>query len=59
MKMLRYMRVDSDRCSGCRSCEVICSACHADLRYGLTNPKRSRIQIFRMEYSNENKQWFE
>jgi benzoyl-CoA reductase subunit BamC len=46
MKMLRYIKVDSDKCSGCRSCEIVCSAFHADPRYSLTNPKRSRIRVF-------------
>ena len=46
MKMLRYIRVDSDKCSGCRSCEVVCSAFHAAPKYSLTNPKRSRIRVF-------------
>ena len=46
MVMLRYIRVDSDKCSGCRSCEVVCSAFHAAPKYSLTNPKRSRIRVF-------------
>ena len=46
MKVLRYIRVNSDKCSGCRSCEAACSAFHADPQYGLTNPKRSRIRVF-------------
>jgi benzoyl-CoA reductase subunit BamC len=46
MKTLRYIRVDSDKCSGCRSCEAICSAFHVEPKYSLTNPKRSRIRVF-------------
>jgi benzoyl-CoA reductase subunit BamC len=44
--MIKSIRIDSDKCSGCRSCEAACSAFHASPKYSLVNPKRSRIRIF-------------
>lgn len=49
MKKIRTIKVDADKCSGCRSCEVICFAYHAEPRYSIVNPARSRIRVFRDE----------
>lgn len=49
MTKIKYINIDSDKCSGCRLCESICSASHADPAYSLVNPARSRIRIFRDE----------
>lgn len=46
MTTVRTIRVNGDKCSGCRACEAACSAFHANPRYGLTNPRRSRIRVF-------------
>ncbi len=37
------IKIAPDKCTGCRSCEAICSAYHNDC---LVNPKRSRIRVF-------------
>ncbi|MBI4295132.1 MAG: (4Fe-4S)-binding protein [Chloroflexi bacterium] len=42
-KKIRLIKIDADKCSGCRACEAICSAYHND---SLVNPKRSRIRVF-------------
>jgi benzoyl-CoA reductase subunit BamC len=44
--ILRKIRIDANKCTGCRSCEAICSAFHAEPKYSVINPKRSRIRVF-------------
>jgi len=39
------IKIDPDKCNGCRACEVICSAFHARPKYSTNNPARSRIAI--------------
>ena len=46
-KKIKTIKIDADKCNGCRSCEIICSAFHAIPRYSSNNPARSRIQIIR------------
>ncbi|MBN2232099.1 MAG: (4Fe-4S)-binding protein [Deltaproteobacteria bacterium] len=46
-KKIRTIKVDADRCNGCRMCEVICSAYHSEPKWSSNNPARSRIQIIR------------
>ena len=44
-KLVKTIRVDVDKCNGCRACEVICSAFHATPKYSSSNPERSRIRV--------------
>ncbi len=46
-KKIKTIKVDADRCNGCRTCEVICSAFHSTPKYGIINPARSRIRVVR------------
>jgi benzoyl-CoA reductase subunit BamC len=46
-RTVKRIKVDADKCNGCRSCEIICSAFHAKPAYSSINPARSRIQIVR------------
>ena len=46
-KIVKNIRIDVDKCNGCRACEVICSAFHASPKYSSNNPARSRIRIIR------------
>jgi benzoyl-CoA reductase subunit BamC len=45
MKTVKLIKVDVDKCNGCRACEAICSAFHAVPKYSSTNPERSRIRV--------------
>lgn len=44
-KMVKYIKVDLDKCIACRACELACSAYHAKPRYSSINPARSRIRL--------------
>jgi len=43
-KLVKTIKIDVDKCSGCRACEVICSAFHATPKYS-SNNARSRIRV--------------
>jgi benzoyl-CoA reductase subunit BamC len=45
MKKVKRITIDADKCNGCRSCEIICSAFHATPKYSSINPARSRIRV--------------
>lgn len=44
-KIVREIKVDLDKCIGCRACEVACSGFHASPKYSSFNPSRSRIRV--------------
>jgi benzoyl-CoA reductase subunit BamC len=46
-KIVKTIRVDVDKCNGCRACEMACSAFHAAPKYSSNNPARSRIRVIR------------
>ncbi len=46
-KKVKVIKIDLDKCNGCRACELICSAFHAKPKYGSNNPERSRIRMVR------------
>ena len=45
-KVVKEIKVDLDKCIGCRACEVACSAFHSRPKYSSMNPARSRIRVF-------------
>ena len=45
-KIVKTIRVDANKCTGCRVCEAVCSAFHAEPKHSIVNPKRSRIRVF-------------
>ena len=51
-KIVKNIKVDADRCNGCRSCEIICSAFHAEPKYSSVNPARSRIRVITHRLQN-------
>ncbi len=46
-RTVKTIKIDVDKCNGCRACEVICSAFHATPKYSSNNPARSRIRVIR------------
>jgi benzoyl-CoA reductase subunit BamC len=46
-KKIKSIKIDLDKCNGCRACEVVCSAFHANPKYSSNNPARSRIRLIR------------
>lgn len=46
-KTIKTIKINADKCHGCRACEVICSAFHASPKYSSNNPARSRIRVVR------------
>ena len=44
-KIVKTIKIDVDKCNGCRACEVICSSFHAKPRYSSNNPERARIRV--------------
>jgi benzoyl-CoA reductase subunit BamC len=44
-KIVKTIKVDLDKCNGCRACEVACSTFHALPKYSSNNPARSRIRV--------------
>ena len=44
-KKIKTIKVDLEKCNGCRACEAICAAFHATPKYGSGNPARSRIRL--------------
>ena len=51
-KIVKTIRIDVDKCNGCRACEVICSASHAEPKYISNNPARARIRVIREPYKD-------
>jgi len=46
-KIVKTIKIDVDKCHGCRACELVCSAFHAQPQYSSINPARSRIRVIR------------
>ena len=53
IKTIKEIKVNINNCTGCRSCEMACSAFHAVPRYSSINPSRSRIRVFMDEISDQ------
>ena len=52
-KIVKEIKVDLDKCTGCRACEMACSAFHAEPQYSSINPARSRIRVVTDELNDE------
>ncbi|MDP2267633.1 MAG: (4Fe-4S)-binding protein [Deltaproteobacteria bacterium] len=51
-KIVKEIKVDVDKCTGCKTCEMACSAVHALPKYSIMNPARSRIKVI-MDEQND------
>jgi len=45
-KVIKEIKVNIDKCTGCRSCELACSAFHAVPKYSSLNPSKARIRVY-------------
>lgn len=52
-RTVKEIRIDVEKCTGCRACEMACSAFHAKPRYSSVNPARSRIRVVTDEINDE------
>jgi len=52
-RTVKEIVADIDKCTGCRACEMACSAFHAKPRYSSVNPARSRIRVVADEINDE------
>jgi benzoyl-CoA reductase subunit BamC len=52
-RIVKEIKVDIDLCTGCRACEMACSAFHAKPQYSSVNPARSRIRVVADEINDE------
>jgi benzoyl-CoA reductase subunit BamC len=51
-RTIKTIKIDVDKCNGCRACELVCSAFHATPRYSSVNPARARIRVIREPLSD-------
>lgn len=52
-KKIKVIKIDADKCNGCRGCEIVCSAFHASPKNSTINPARSRIQVITDRLNNK------
>ncbi|MDA8212610.1 MAG: (4Fe-4S)-binding protein [Clostridia bacterium] len=52
-KKVKRIKINLDKCVGCRACEIACSAFHATPKYSSINPARSRIRMVIDELNDE------
>lgn len=52
-RTVKEILIDVEKCTGCRACEMACSAFHAKPRYSSINPARSRIRVVTDEINDE------
>jgi len=52
-KIVKEIKVDINKCTGCRACEMACSAFHASPKYSCVNPARARIRVVIDELNDE------
>ena len=46
-RIVKCIKIDVKKCTGCGVCEVICSSSHAQPKYSSSNAGRSRIRVIR------------
>src|SRR3989339_310470 len=44
-KKIKTIKVDADKCNGCRTCEIVCSGFHSEPKYSAINPAAARIHV--------------
>ena len=51
-KKIKTIKIDADKCNGCRACEIVCSGFHSTPKYSSINPARSRIHVISHRLKN-------
>lgn len=51
-RTIKDIQVNVDKCTGCRACELACSAFHAMPKYSSTNPAKARIRVMVDEFED-------
>lgn len=52
-RIVKEIVTDIDKCTGCRACEMACSAFHSNPKYSSINPAKSRIRVVSNELNDE------
>jgi benzoyl-CoA reductase subunit BamC len=52
-RVIKEIKVDISKCTGCRSCELACSAFHAIPKYSSINPAKARIRVYMDELNDQ------
>lgn len=52
-RIVKEIKVDIEKCTGCRACEMACSAFHAKPKFSSINPARARIRVVVDELNDE------
>ena len=52
-KTVQEILVNVDKCTGCRACEMACSAFHSNPKFSSINPAKARIRVVSNELTDE------
>ena len=52
-KLIKEIKIDVNKCTGCRACEMACSAFHSNPQFSSINPAKARIRIVSDELNDE------
>ncbi|OIQ96634.1 hypothetical protein GALL_213370 [mine drainage metagenome] len=52
-KTVKEILVNVDKCTGCRACEMACSAFHSNPKFSSINPAKARIRVVSNELTDE------
>lgn len=44
-KKVKTIRIEADKCNGCRTCEIVCSGYHSEPKWSTINPAAARIHV--------------
>ncbi len=51
-KTIKQIKIDVNKCIGCRACELACAAFHSTPKYSRINPAMSRIRVMVDEFND-------
>ncbi|MFH0727238.1 MAG: (4Fe-4S)-binding protein [Pseudomonadota bacterium] len=52
-KIIKIIKVNADKCNGCRVCEMVCASSHSVPKYSSTNPDNARIRVIRDPFADK------